>query len=748
MVLAEGMLWTVLLNAPLLVGGLWVARAGFGQPRGVARWLAAAVVAWAWATVGLELLGASGLMTRGPLLAWSLLGMAIAWGTRRFRPHPIGDDPEAFPSGDPSWHAEATVAVGLVLWASVLLGMRSLLLPVKVMSDGPIYHLWFAARWWEAGELHLVAAPFGDNVVTYFSAVGDLWLSWLMIGWGGDRLARVGQAPFHLMTWLAVYAMARQVGSGRSAATIAAGWMVTSSPFLIFGFEANVDTILQAGYLAAAFFFLRYAMGDGDGRTLAVGALAAGCCWGCKPTGLVLVPPLLAAVGLAVLLRGGGARRTLGHLAILAALPMTTAGYWYARNAILTGNPLYPVQVEVLGRTILTGWYAPEVMKGSRYYIDPSNWRAGVDILLQVLDPRLAPIWLSALLGAWMLPAPRDRRRARWVWGMSALAVLNAAIYWGIIPYRTQQRFLFPAVGLAAVPVAMLLDRSRALRVVGVVLLGLHLLTPQTWPWAGAGEEGEIPWDFSPMIPNTMAGPIGLVPPGSAWWASVSASRAAGRTAEVIALILAVVGPLLIGALSMLAARALGRASDRPGGGWPRLAVGGGGAALLVGAGLVTYPWALPEPLRFFPAFRDYYRGWVALDRLAGPDGARIAYTGTNLPYFLLGPGMKNTVRYVNVNAHPDWLMHDYHREAARAGRPNWPGDMPGWDREEQDFDAWLDNLRRARIELLVVARHNPGEPWPVERRWADAHPGLFRPSYGSNPEDPLFRVYRLEPGS
>ena len=74
--------------------------------------------------------------------------------------------------------------------------MRSLLLAVKVVSDGPIYHLYFAARWWKAGRLFLVAAPFGENAATYFPANGDLWFTWLMASWGGDRLAKVGQAPF------------------------------------------------------------------------------------------------------------------------------------------------------------------------------------------------------------------------------------------------------------------------------------------------------------------------------------------------------------------------------------------------------------------------------------------------------------------------------------------------------------------------------------------------------------------------
>ena len=76
------------------------------------------------------------------------------------------------------------LALGLVVWTLAVLGMHSLLLPVKVVSDGPIYHLYFAARWWKAGRLFLVAAPFGENAATYFPANGDAWFTWLMVELG------------------------------------------------------------------------------------------------------------------------------------------------------------------------------------------------------------------------------------------------------------------------------------------------------------------------------------------------------------------------------------------------------------------------------------------------------------------------------------------------------------------------------------------------------------------------------------
>src|SRR5699024_9114757 len=115
----------------------------------------------------------------------------------------------------------------------------------------------FAAKWWKAGSLDLIPVPFGESAATYFPANGDIWFAWLMATWGGDRLARVGQAPFYVMACLAAYGCARELGAGRTASLVATSLFATGGPLVSFNYEANVDTIFMAGYLAAAYFFLR-----------------------------------------------------------------------------------------------------------------------------------------------------------------------------------------------------------------------------------------------------------------------------------------------------------------------------------------------------------------------------------------------------------------------------------------------------------------------------------------------------------
>src|SRR5262249_14298104 len=129
-----------------------------------------------------------------------------------------------------------------------------------------------------------------------------------------------------------------------------------------------------------------------------------------------------------------------------------------------------------------------------------------------------------------------------------------------------------------------------------------------------------------------------------------------------------------------------------------------GTLVLLIVAVAIVYPRGADPRTLFYPVFPEYYRGWLQLDAQAGPRGARIAYGGTKLPYYLLGIGLRNELCYVNLDEHGGWLMHDYHRQAQRLGRPTWPNPWPAWDRLHADYGQWLANLEARKIDLLVVA--------------------------------------------
>ena len=235
--------WMTAGLAPLLVGAWLVARHGFRVEPGPARSLAAAVLAWAWVTAGAEVLGTAGHLNRPALVGWSALGLAIGVALAVLRPARTVEvrDPESVGFG-------ANLATALVVWAGFRRGIVSLIQPVKVVSDGPIYHLYLATRWWQGGRIFPVATPFGEVGATYFWANGELWYAWLLTLWGGDRLTRIGQVPFLWLGGLAVERLARQVGARPPAARVASLWFVATGPLFLFAFEPNVDSLFVAGY--------------------------------------------------------------------------------------------------------------------------------------------------------------------------------------------------------------------------------------------------------------------------------------------------------------------------------------------------------------------------------------------------------------------------------------------------------------------------------------------------------------------
>ena len=723
-------------TAAMLGYGGWRAASWFRQPPGWPRLLAACVLGWVWLTVGLQIVGLIGVLNAPAVLVWSAAGAAIAIGLRPSQtlPSPI---PER-------WGVLATVALGLTIAAAANFAAVSILVPPRIYSDGPIYHLFFAAKWWKAGKIFLIASPFGENAATYFPANGDLLFAGLMSLYGGDRPARVGQAPFLLMASIASYGIARRVGASAGSAIVAACLFATSLPLLLFAFEANVDAIFVGGYLAAVAFGLRYALDGGDVRSLILAGLAAGGAWGTKPTATAFLPPLVLMAVFLVARRFVPPRCKLAHLGAAAAALVVPCGFWFGRSLILTGNPLYPMHVEVFGRVLLRGWYRSAEMQRSQFYLPIGDWRSFGSIVFMVCDARLAPLWVLSLVGAWSWGRSRSLHdRATWM--LAGLAVLNVAIYWLAIPYRTQQRFMLQAVGLAAAPVALVLDRGRAWRLAAVVLLVVHLVTSQAWPWSVlAPANVRPPWELSTKVPQSAAAPMTF--PSSRedflrYWRSPGGIE-----------ILAILGGTLIGSLAVAGAWAFAARAPSRG----RIAgASAASVALLVAVAVAMEGTSPYPPSRLtFPRFDDYQRGWLALDHLSPSEGTRVAYAGTNLPYYLMVGGLRNDVFYVNVDSHPDWQMHDYHLSAAGRGDPSlWNSPRPGWDRIHPDYPAWLRNLRGQKIRLLVVARANSddglfniadAESFPIERVWADVHPEAFELVYPRVEPDPKMRIYRV----
>ncbi len=724
----------------LVFAGAWMLARGVLRATGPRLLLAAALIGWVSIVIGCAALGAFGCLRLGPAFVGALFvaacGLVARWITARAGGRPgslhawqlAGDVPARGASAAPVAGVDragsvpalarwaAGLAVALAAWAAWDLGIAALTAPVQPVSDAPIYHLYFAVRWWKAATLARVPTPFGDSAAPYFPANADVWFTWLILPFGRETLAKLGQAPFLPLAMTALFALARELGVRPIAALVPACVWGSGTGVLVNATVANADLVMATWYLVAVLFLVRHARSRCAGD-LACAGLAAGAALGTKTVAVLFVPWLVLAGLVLVFRRGSGAggpgltparaRARWGLCALFGVCLILPCGYWYARNLLDTGNPLYPLRVELAGHTLLPGWYTRDALgAGGPYHIPTERVDLFAQILLRGWDPVLVPALVIGLAAA-VWSAARGRPLAGL---LASLAVLHLVLFWWVNPYQTQERFLFVALALAAVPLALVLDRWPLLTVPVALAIGWHLVVDQVG--LGIRELSPLPAPMHLRLTELLG-----MPSGAGVRAGLGRLVLFGCAAGAVALLSwAQRGPLRRRVSAACVAAGL----------------------VVAGSALRIEQLSIADPrLAFYPVWTQggYLPGWLRLEDASGP-AARVAYAGTNLPYYLFAVGLRNEVRYVNIDRHRGFLMHDYHVLYAERGEGSAANATPDWDRRAPDEAAWLDNLRDERIGLVFIGLTNHAggehniydqEGFPIERTWAERNPGLFR---------------------
>ena len=397
----------------------------FGPAGGDIRSLA--VVTWTCAvvTIAAMLLGAFGVLHPGTWLVLAVAGGLLIRrnGATTWRDRHV--PPAASDSWDPgpSWLFCAATAA-LVL-GRLVYGLRNP--PADV--DSILYHMPMAAHWMATGGLG--AAQFEPQLFANFYpgnveilALGSAWLT------GRETLMTApGVLSLGLLAF-AVRGLAIETGAKRALAEVLAIGLACAPGVLKLTAGLRVDNVMAAWFAVALLFVLRARRTRSHGD-LEVALCAIGLVGGSKATG-----PVLASIAFAALVMGPGLRTRLSALAScrfgLAAM-VIAGGFWIFRNAVASGNPIYPAAVS-FGPWSLPGLAGhDDVLLTSQL----AMWRAGLPGHLSVLNlwRYFGPIGLALLPGALASVAilfrprgPGDRRASIALLGAVVLATMALTI--------------------------------------------------------------------------------------------------------------------------------------------------------------------------------------------------------------------------------------------------------------------------------------------------------------------------------
>jgi len=426
--------------------------------------------------------------------------------------------------------------------------------------------------------------------------------------------------------------------------------------------------------------FLPWLASTARSRSPAVPGLAAGLLLATKYIGILFTPVILAAQVISVIVerrQESNGKSPLPRLAALGVLILAvmavTGGYTYLRNAVTTGNPVFPAPVHLLGLD-LPGWggVSPaERAKAPEAQIDVPEFLTHRAKLFGSYFPftLLPAVLLAPLLALW-------RRRPRG-WLAALVLILPAVFFLQFVELMSDHRdirYFLPAIALAAVAFSWLLRELGA--------------------WTG------------------------YLRAALCAWIALQASRSLeGWTSREDVLLAAA---LLAGGFLLEVA-------------WHRWRERGSPSLPPWQAGLLASALVLAAVLPAGGMVTTYQReklagqpGARALEQLAGPSGARVAYAGMNQPYLFFGSRLQNDLEIVPRTREVD---SRYYSWGSELGDPY----------EVISYRRWRRSLEELEITRVVIVRGDWEDP---ERHWIVVRPDDFTLEYS----DPELEIWRLTP--
>ncbi len=300
------------------------------------------------------------------------------------------------------------VATAVLLLAMLWTLWLGLVLP-PTDWDGLAQNLPMAAFHVQNGDIAPIETPYRG--IRAYPQGGALLLAYTMLLSGSDTAVDLVQFPFWLMGTLAVYALARELAASRANAPAGALLFAAAPVVMLQARTAYFDLEVAAIALAALALLLDRQVGLRP-RAVVAGA-AAGLLAGLKYAGLIYALVLLVLLVLALVVERIPRRTAGAAVAGYLGAALVLGGCWYAWNIAGYQNPLWPMQLDLGGRTILPGVWtsgtfyegaAPELIAARPYLASLiAVWREptaryAADVRLGGLGPLWLTLGLPALL--------------------------------------------------------------------------------------------------------------------------------------------------------------------------------------------------------------------------------------------------------------------------------------------------------------------------------------------------------------
>jgi len=349
--------------------------------------------------------------------------------------------------------------------------------------DGLWYHLPIVGLIIQNGAIQENPAPFLiDQFMNIFPKNIELFFLWHIILLRSDVIVDLSQLFFTIVGIFTIYSIAVKMGMERRYA-IYSGLLFFFTPIVILQSKTNyVDVAVSVLFLVALNFLIHK---EHESRTadisILLSGITAGILLGSKGSGPLFLIALTCMIVLREFLRylnpfklfysGVIGMRELTdvlkqYLMFFLVPSLLIGGYWYMKNWVLYGNPVYPMEISLMDFTIFKGLYtgiidpAPDIilklppierpfyvwLEKVRYYLYDSRFSG------------FGPVWfiisLPSVVLCILLSLKNGRFRFLFV---SATLIIVFILY----PRNWNTRYVIFIVGLGTLSTGMALEYFR-----------------------------------------------------------------------------------------------------------------------------------------------------------------------------------------------------------------------------------------------------------------------------------------------
>ncbi len=430
------------------------------------------------------------------------------------------------------------VAIAAIIAASWLSFAFDAVASYDLGWDGLAYHLPMTVTWLQDGTF---AIPEINRWQHSLPANGELGM-FMLLAAGLDRMVFLYNWLAFAAGALAVFILARRITEDFDSAVLCAALFALVPAVQHQASSAYIDLYGASFIIAAVALFMERLEGVNDSArrwylsAIILAGLACGIGVGSKP--IYYGYGALCGMGAALLLwrdRIGSRGHTILITVLLAVCMLAPSIFWLGRAMAATGNPFYPIAVNLMGMRIFDGFGVDEITQGARLdhlFVD-ANWHWLIYPWIETkfngppygTGSGLGAAWATFVPLGIIFSIPYAIRQWRQGTGNTVIAVFVLlvamfALWW--FGLRRLPRFGLVFAGLSCVTVAplfaYLLTRHRsATQILIAITFGASVLLSSFDPLHGLmGRVRAGVWDRAAVF--EMPALIDALPDGSVIW--------------------------------------------------------------------------------------------------------------------------------------------------------------------------------------------------------------------------------------